>query len=367
MRKRNWKRWFCLTLLWAVAGCETQHVFFAADTLDTITVDGITYAYEVRENQVVIIKIKDYPKEIRIPSEINGMPVVKIKRRAYATPMYISYRHNVSEEMAKRIDCSQMKKANDVFYSSPWTDDFGDVEGLAFPRFPDTPEAVEGHAFHFGFALHAITLPDTFTTIGKGAFSRCTKLSSVTLPDTLVSIGEGAFLDCRSLSSVMLPDSLTSIGAYAFAHCGALTSITIPENVVSIGEGAFCHCHSLDEIRVSEKNPMYYVEGGVLYSRKGEALWHSQATCDIVLRDDTTSILPYAFQNKYSIERSKGSLASVTIPRGVRRIGKNAFLGCSLSIKVIVAPKNRHFKVVRGKLVDRNGNVLLETWDRYPR
>jgi len=364
---RDWICCLCFTVLLAVAGCETQRASEHGTQLadyNTITVDGVTYAYEVRGDQAVIVKIKGYPREVRIPAEINGAPVVKIKRGAYSVPGAMSYKDPVHSAIAKRVDDSQREEVGYSYHPMAWWDD-SYVRKCAYLAPPDTPEAVEGHAFYFGFALHSITLPDTFTTIGKGAFSRCIWLSSVTFPATLVSIGEGAFLHC-GLSSVVLPDSLTSIGAYAFAHCNSLTSITIPENVVSIGEGAFCHCHSLGEIHVSEKNPMYYMEDGVLYSRKGEALWYSQATRNIVLRDDTTSILPYAFQSKYHVERSKGSLASITIPQGVTNIAENAFLGCARTVKVTVAPENNHFKFIGGKLVDRKGNILLETWDAYP-
>jgi hypothetical protein len=310
----------------------------------------------VRENQAVIIKIKDYPEEVRIPPEINGLPVVKIKRGAYSKPGTMSYRHNVSEEIAKQIDESQYKEGYSYYGEGPWLTEWGVGSINEFGLFPDTPGAVEGHAFHFGFALHAVTLPDTFTSIGKGAFSRCIWLSSVTLPDTLTSIGDGAFLHC-GLRSITLPDSLVSIGDYAFAYCGSLTSVTIPENVVSIGAGAFCGCRSLEEIRVSEKNPMYFMEDGVLYSRKGEALWCTPSVSEIVLKKNTTAILPYAFQSYRD-----SALCSVTIPQGVRRIGKGAFLSYPMTGKIIVSEDNKHFEVVKGKLLDKMRHVLCETW-----
>jgi len=84
--------------------------------------------------------------------------------------------------------------------------------------------------------LNSITIPNSVTIIGAGAFS-WNKLTSVTIPLRVTVIQRGAFAD-NQLTSVTIPDSVTTIGAWAFAD-NQLTSVVIPNSVSTIYAGTF--------------------------------------------------------------------------------------------------------------------------------
>ena len=137
------------------------------------------------------------------------------------------------------------------------------------------------------------------TSIGNYAFSYFPELTSVTIPDSVTNIGEGAFF-LSGLTSVTIPDSVTSIGDYAF-RC-EMTSIVVSEN-----------------------NPAYTSENGVLFNKEKTILIAYPAgntRTEYMIPSGVTSIERLAFF-------SCSGLTSVTIPDSVTSIGIQAFSGCS--------------------------------------
>ena len=55
----------------------------------------------------------------------------------------------------------------------------------------------------------------------------------------LASIPASAFENCYALSAITLPNSITSIGNLAFVNCSVLAGIVLPTSVTSIGQSAF--------------------------------------------------------------------------------------------------------------------------------
>ena len=140
------------------------------------------YSVFEAENSIVIYEYNGSDAVLEIPSEINGLPVVKIASGAFD-------------------NCT---------------------------------------------SLTSVTIPDSVTSIGSMAFSGCTSLASITIPSSVTSIGYEAFYGCASLTSVTIPDGVTSIGNYAFKNCTSLTSVTIPASVASIGEEAFGYAYNAE-------------------------------------------------------------------------------------------------------------------------
>ena len=75
------------------------------------------------------------------------------------------------------------------------------------------------------------------TTIGSWAFNNAAA-SWVSIPDSVRRIGDGAFIHCHKLEQIHIPDSVTEIGEQAFYNSG-LTGIVIPDSVTTIGREAF--------------------------------------------------------------------------------------------------------------------------------
>ena len=139
------------------------------------------YEYEVRPDGIEITKYFGSEKNITIPSEINGLPVISIGREAF--------RHN---------QLTDVIILNSITNIGDWA--FSDNQ------------------------LTNITIPNSVTSIGQLAF-RDNQLTSITIPNSVTSIGHSTFA-WNQLTSVTIPDSVTSIGSYAFGW-NQLTNVTI--------------------------------------------------------------------------------------------------------------------------------------------
>ena len=170
--------------------------------------------------------------------------------------------------------------------------------------------------------IKKIIIKNGVTNIGGYAFEYCSGLTSITIPNSVTSIGEHAFSGCSDLPSIIIPNSVTSIENSTFSYCSGLTSITIPNSVTSIGEDAF------EGTKWYESQPDGLVYAGkILYEYKGTM--PSNTKIDIKIKEGTTSIGEYAFENC-------PGLTSVNIPNSVMSIGKGAFCSCYGLISVII-------------------------------
>ena len=221
---------------------------------------------------------------------------------------------------------------------------FRDCSGLTSVTIPGSVTNIDDYAFSGCIGLTSVTMPDSVASIGEGAFYGCSGLTSVTIPNSVTSIGDEAFRGCGGLTSVTMPDSVASIGMGAFCDCGGLTSVTIPNGVTSIGPWAFSNCSGLQAFVVSNANPYYKSENGLLLTIDGATLVVG-VNGDVTIPSSVTSIGNNAFNgcigltsvtipnSVTSIEHSAFSgcigLTSVTIPNSVTSIGSQAFDGCS--------------------------------------
>jgi hypothetical protein len=173
-------------------------------------------------------------------------------------------------------------------------------------------------------------LPNSIDSLGSWAFSKCKNLKSVTLPDKDFYIGEDVFKECASIQkplynslvfvylprtysgSYTIPYGIKRIERRAFGdgfmgeHCEALTSIEIPNTVVSIGDEAFYGCNSLTNVTIPY---------GVKYIGKG-AFGSSKLT-SIDIPSSVEYIGDGAFRSCMA--------TSVTLPNSVKYVGVWAF------------------------------------------
>ena len=215
--------------------------------------------------------------------------------------------------------------------------------------------AIGSGAFRYCSSLSSIVIPEGVETIGVFAFAHCPNLSRIDLPDSLRTIGSLAFRLCESLRSIDLPEGLDSIGNEAFAYCSNLTSITIPASVKSLGSGAFFMCHNLKEICVKESNPYYSSdENGILFNKDRTVLhvYPAGLRGRYTIPSGVTKIGPYAFSGSslshitipdtvtvidIAAFNHCSNLTHITIPLSVVAIDSSAFSKCT-SLTSIAIP-----------------------------
>jgi len=199
---------------------------------------------------------------------------------------------------------------------------FSGCRGLTNITIPTTVTSIGCSALS-GCGLTSITLPNSIDIINDGLLSDCWGLTDVYIPNSVTSIGESAFGGCGNLASIEIPNSVENIGAYAFNECYSLTNIMIPSSVTNIDTFSFFNCYRLTSINVSEYNPVYKSNEGILYSKDGSILFDCPEgkRGSITIPNGVAEIASDAFS--YS-----SSLTSITIPNSVINISDRAFMFC---------------------------------------
>lgn len=137
-------------------------------------------------------------------------------------------------------------------------------------------------------------------------------------------------------NDLVIPDSIdnavvTSIGVKAFAESNQFESITIPDSIESIGGDAFWECNGLKKVYVSSiedwcKIDFSYSDANPL-SIGADLYVDNKLVTDVTIPDGVKSIGKYAFY-EYS------SLKSISFPSSIRSIGESAFYFCNNLEKV---------------------------------
>ncbi len=364
--------------------CESLKSAILSDNLTTISESTFAYC------PLTSIVIPDSVTEIE-PNAFDSTELTSVTLPANIAKIGINaFRTNTLTEFELAEDNAYFTVKDGILYNKELTEVIKCPSALAASTIilPDSVTKIHNYAFYncdnltsvllsnnlqtigdagfFGSELTSVSLPDSVTYIGESAFSNCYSLKSVILSDQLTEIPYQAFRFCESLTSVVIPESVSIIGEDAFSLC-ALTSITIPDGVTQIHKNAF-DINSITSVtipdsvtyletpafdshvtfEVSENNPNYCSENGVLFSKDKTALlaypWVLEAesytipdgvttigenafyNCDdltsITIPDSVTHIMTYAFV-------SCEGLASITIPDSVTYLGDHAFSGCS--------------------------------------
>ena len=151
---------------------------------------------------------------------------------------------------------------------------------------------IDDYAFFHCENLSRVFMHDEITTIGERCFDSCNieklRLSSslseipaaafkynqdlevIDIPASVKHIGEEAFL-CDYIEEVVIPEGVESIGYAVFTR--SLTHITLPSTLKEIAYD-FYYEYGIDDpeewkpyVDIHPDNPVYYSQGGILYSR----------------------------------------------------------------------------------------------------
>lgn len=240
--------------------------------------------------------------EIVIPSEIDGLPVTKIRQEAFYHDM-----------------------------------------GLSKITLPDTLVEIGGGAF-LQTAIESVDIPEGVTKIGTYAFHGCTRLADVNIPSTVESIGYEAFEYTAWQDG--LPDGIMYVNNILYRCSGDVKELEIKEGTETICPSALKNCTSVesvifpDSIKDISHNTFdetewfnnlpdgaYYIKDR-LYTYKGEAPENGE----VIVREGTKEIMDGAFSNRKDI-------VSVVLPEGLEKIGNFAFDTCQ-GLKEINLPES---------------------------
>ena len=161
------------------------------------------------------------------------------------------------------------------------------------------------------------TIPSTVKEIAAKAFQGATKLTSLVIPTSVEKIQEQAFRQNYKLASVKFcePSKITNLSAYAFWQCPKLTEVTLPSSITEIGK-VFLQCENLETVNVPANAKLKTIKEDAFATNKKLKNFNFQGNCNL------EAIEANAFANAESLESFK-------FPKTVTKIGRNAFTGCT--------------------------------------
>ena len=238
-----------------------------------------------------------------------------------------------------------------------------ELNGAFEVTIPGTVREIGESAFEGCEDLMSVVMSNGVAKIDDYAFYNCSSLESVTLPYGLTSMGKCAFAYCHELAAVTVPEGVTNVGYRAFYSCDGLTSVALPCSLASIGDEAFAFCGGIGAFTVSDDNPAYKVQDGMLLTKNGGVLLHG-ADGDVSIPSGVTRISNGAFA-------ACVGLTNVTIPTSVTSISSYAFSGCDGLTNVEIPNSVQYigkgaFQHCRG-LADEDGFVIVRNvlYDSY--
>jgi len=120
---------------------------------------------------------------------------------------------------------------------------------------------------------------------------------------------------------VLIPNNVTSIGDLAFLNNSFIKTLIISENVRKISEYSFSNCYNLEKIEVSKDN--------LIYDSRNNSNAIIETRTDRLIKGCSKSIIPSSVKEigPYAFAGSLKML-SVIIPKGIIKIGYEAFSSC---------------------------------------
>ena len=193
--------------------------------------------------------------------------------------------------------------------------------------------------------IREVHIEEGVTGLGSGCFNICLALEKVTFPQSLVSIGKNAFQNDTLLTEAVLPNGLERLDADAFYMCSLQGTLVLPSALSSFGSGCFAG-NNLTAFRISEDNPYYRCEDGVLFTKDMATLCQYPAGKpdeSYEIPESVNTVLRAAVYNAENV-------AALSIPANARNLGAYAFAGMT-KLEALELPEK--LTVIPDSLVER--------------
>ena len=323
------------------------------------------YEYEVIDSKAIIKKYNGNDREVTIPSQIKGYPVIAIGGGSFE----IIYNPPI---IGGHGD-SQQPKTPSACFSGCTT-----VKKVIIP---DTVVFIEPCAFWGCSSLDEITIPDSVTFIGEDAFVGTayynnsgnwidgglyighsiidvdTDVSGLfTVKEGTLTIAADAFKDCLDITEIVFPNCVTNIAPNSFWGCHSLVSVSFPSEMMiplswSLSEGALATDKDSFYKELCERdmkiigNSPSNLETLFINCPVGLESWYSSKQnsflpeCFKILYSGGVLITDYSIPEgietiEQDIFKNHIAVTSVTVPDSVTTIESNAFSGCSSMTEV---------------------------------
>lgn len=265
------------------------------------------YLFEINEeeNYITINGLKNwFSTELIIPSQINGVPVKRIK--------------------------ALTNNGNSSIYSDITT--ITVQEGI---------EVLEYGALSYFYEVKEINLPETLLRIEEASITGDHKLESLRIPDNVEYLGRSLFDECCSLKTLIIGKNVKQLDRFIVAEdlqsslheiynlSEYLTNEDIENHWMlgSKGPGSECYFHtSLSEPSV------YYQEGKYTYynSKDGKKIlskFDGDYLTELEIADDVDVLGSYfAYRQNFGVDNT-----GLVIPSNIKAIGDFAFGYCYLN------------------------------------
>lgn len=317
------------------------------------------FTYVEQNGGAYITGANQYPEEMIIPSEINGLPVLGIGNISYwgaATTsltipdsvetitgsFYLPYLEKISigkgvKNLEQRAftQCENLKSitvsAENEFIAS--------IDGIVYNAAKDTilvfPRAW-GDTYHVPASVKNVDVllgiecdvnivfpaeSEGFVQENGVVYNKektkviaCDKNveGKYVMPDSVTEIAPKAFMDCAKLSEVVISKNVTDISYAAFYGCKALKAVELPKNVKSIGICAFALDESMESIALPEG----------LEKIDYKAFFECKNLTTVNLPETLAEIGGKAFYGN-----AKQTAALLTLPASLQNIDYEAFSG----------------------------------------
>ncbi len=146
---------------------------------------------------------------------------------------------------------------------------FKDSPNLKSVRLPEKVTELPPYLFSGCRSLVRVKMPNVVYDFPEGLFQNCSSLEEIPFRAGIKELPSYVFQGCSSLLSLVIPPTVERIKEYAASDCTKLTTLVLPLSLQELDPKAFENCPSIRNIRISEDNPLFYVNetDGCLYER----------------------------------------------------------------------------------------------------
>lgn len=312
---------------------------------DLMESNALDFTVSSENGKITVTGYTGREASVRIPTEIQGLPVVAIGDAAFAGKTFLQtlYLPDSVQTLGEGIlsGCNALTALRTPLLGANTSAEqflgylFGAEKQI------DNPTVVPA-------TLQYLELGGTAKQLADYALFDCNDLVCVTLPNTMTELGVYSLYYCGSLLAINT-DHLTKISAHALDSCFSLTRLTFGTELTSVGLGALEGCIGLRNLTLpfvggsaTEHTYLGYVFGAetpdfskgyyppyltsvtLLSTCKqlgNEAFYECEPLLSVHLPDSLQSVGVRAFAGCVHLE-------TVRVPASVTEIRENAFFGC---------------------------------------